>query len=669
VSFVGKRTSIARRFLAAGLIPLARILDKLYRSEYNPLYRSGTLAVGMLLVLLITGLYLVFFYNVSTPYESVARIQSQVWLGRWIRAMHRYATDIAIVATVFHVLQILIQGRSWGPRILAWISGMILLGALMFSTWTGYVMVWDAHGQWLAEEGAKMGATIPFLRDTVIRTFGGAEPITGSFFFMNLFLHVAIPLVMVLGIWIHTAHLAKPRWMPHAATFAPMIAVLLLISVIVAAPMLPKADLLRLTGRMPVDVFSSFWLPLSDVIGSGVALGIMAALSLLALLVPWWWQGNRTTGPAVVDTESCIGCSKCSRDCPFEAITMTPRTDGSRLLLSVVSADRCAQCGLCVASCDDNAITLPGLTLTAQKQEIDALMATATKRDESMPALVYCHTNPGIERSLARLRGQFPGLICHRMSCAGVVHADAMSHLLKSVPGVLMVTCPGENCANRWGHELALGRMTNRRKPGLENPDDQVRLRVIALSGHEYRAMAAALSDCAPRTPSPRWLTWLRTIVAHTLVVLLMAVGSAWQLGSDPGTSVFRTFLSLPGFSVEQQKEWTEQELKDIPAHMRLPRNVTRKAVHYELKLEVDGEPQHTHELRARRDGQEVRFASEIELSPGPHRLVLSLIVNDNQPAHILYDREVSLEAGAVEVFAFDGKELLSGERMQMRKE
>jgi NAD-dependent dihydropyrimidine dehydrogenase PreA subunit/coenzyme F420-reducing hydrogenase delta subunit len=666
---VDKRTSIARRLLAAGFNPLARILDKLYRSEYNPLYRSGTLAIGMLLVLLVTGLYLLFFYNVSAPYESIERIQSQVWLGRWIRAMHRYATDIAIVATVFHILQMLIQGRSWGSRVLAWISGVLLLGALMFSAWTGYVMVWDRHGQWLAEAGAQLGATAPFLHDTVMRTFGGAEPLTGSFFFMNLFLHVAIPLVMVLGIWIHTAHLAKPRWLPHAATFVSLIAALLVVSVLIAAPMLPKADLLSLTSRMPVDLFTSFWLPLVDAAGGGATFIMMLAISLAMVLVPWWWQGNRSAGPAVVDSVSCIGCAKCSRDCPFEAITMTTRSDGSRLLLSVVNPDRCVECGLCVASCNDNAITLPGLSLPIQQQEVDELITPDTPLDETIPVLVYCQTNPGIDRTLTRLRGKFPGLICLGVRCAGALHADAVSNLLKRAPGVLLVTCPEENCRNRWGHDLAFARMSNTRKPGLELPDEQARIRVIAQSGHEYRAMASALSGLAPQMPSPRWVSWLRTAAAHAILVLVMAVCSAWELGAVTGEAAFRTFLSLPGFSVEQQVEWTEQEKKDMPAHMRLPRNVTRRAIHYQLSMDVDGEHQHTHELRARRDGQEVRFTHEVRMSPGPHRITLALTMDHDEKVHTIYNREVTLSAGGVEVFAFDGKAELSGERMQMRKE
>ncbi|RIL07136.1 MAG: hypothetical protein DCC75_10245, partial [Proteobacteria bacterium] len=185
--------------------PINRLFDWLYHSIYNPLYRSGTLAIALLLILLVMGLYLIFFYSVSQPYESVAAIQSQIWVGRWVRAVHRYATDVAILAVVFHILQILVQGKIWGPRLLAWLSGVVLLGCLFLSTWTGYVMVWDKHGQLLALAGAEMLQVFPFLHDILAMAFNGSTQVDQGFFFMNLFLHVGAPLLMVFGIWIHTA--------------------------------------------------------------------------------------------------------------------------------------------------------------------------------------------------------------------------------------------------------------------------------------------------------------------------------------------------------------------------------------------------------------------------------------------------------------------------------
>lgn len=49
-------------------------------------------------------------------------------------------------------------------------------------------------------------------------------------------------------------------------------------------------------------------------------------------------------------TDDCVGCTKCSRSCPAEAIEYTPYKK------HVIDADLCTQCGLCINECDYNAI-------------------------------------------------------------------------------------------------------------------------------------------------------------------------------------------------------------------------------------------------------------------------------------------------------------------------
>jgi quinol-cytochrome oxidoreductase complex cytochrome b subunit len=107
--------------LAVGLTArvLARLdtaVNRLYGSRCNPLYRSGAATAALIVLLLVTGLYLLLFYRVGAPYESVARITGQVWLGRWVRSLHRFAADAAVVTATIHAIRMFAQGRSWGPR-------------------------------------------------------------------------------------------------------------------------------------------------------------------------------------------------------------------------------------------------------------------------------------------------------------------------------------------------------------------------------------------------------------------------------------------------------------------------------------------------------------------------------------------------------------------------
>ena len=49
-------------------------------------------------------------------------------------------------------------------------------------------------------------------------------------------------------------------------------------------------------------------------------------------------------------TDECIGCTKCARSCPAEAIEYTPYKK------HVINTDLCTQCGLCIEECDYGAI-------------------------------------------------------------------------------------------------------------------------------------------------------------------------------------------------------------------------------------------------------------------------------------------------------------------------
>ena len=124
-----------RRLLATADV----LVNRLYGSRYNPLYQSGTIAVAMLLVLVATGLWLVFFYRIGAPWASVGRITADPWLGRWVRGVHRYASDAAMAAALVHAGRIVVQRRTWGPRALAWVSGLVLLGLLLLCGVTGFV--------------------------------------------------------------------------------------------------------------------------------------------------------------------------------------------------------------------------------------------------------------------------------------------------------------------------------------------------------------------------------------------------------------------------------------------------------------------------------------------------------------------------------------------------
>lgn len=69
----------------------------------------------------------------------------------------------------------------------------------------------------------------------------------------------------------------------------------------------------------------------------------------------------------IIDTDKCIGCGQCVRDCFPHYLTLS---DGKAL----VSGDRCLECGHCVAVCPQDAIQMAGyaqgLTYTPEEHTI-----------------------------------------------------------------------------------------------------------------------------------------------------------------------------------------------------------------------------------------------------------------------------------------------------------
>ncbi|MDP6700488.1 MAG: cytochrome b N-terminal domain-containing protein, partial [Candidatus Latescibacteria bacterium] len=410
--------------LARAVVPINHYFDRLYQSQYNPFYRSGTLAVGLLALIFLTGLYLLFFYDVGAPYQSMQAIQGQAWVGRWMRALHRYATDACMVAVVYHILQNQIQGKTWGPRTLAWVSGVLLLIVLMISAWTGYVMVWDTQGQLLALAGAKMMQSMPFLRDALGQAFNGSTPVGASFFFMNLFLHIVLPLGMIFGLWVHTARLARSVWFPRKPIIWVSSLALLALSVLWPAPLLPEADLFALPGTVEVDWFFAFWLPVFSAWSPLYSLLFICLLLAILVSLPWWWKprADKMPQPSNNDEDLCTGCRQCSVDCPYEAISMVPRPAGdTRMPHSRVDPAVCVSCGVCAASCDELAIGPPQSAGPVQLLQLEQFGAFGTASEGDV-VVVVCRHNPGAQQHLETYAAGREGVRVYPTGCIGTLH-------------------------------------------------------------------------------------------------------------------------------------------------------------------------------------------------------------------------------------------------------
>ncbi len=652
--------------------PFFRLFDRFYGSRYSPLYRSGALVAALFVILLVTGLYLVFFYSVSQPYESLSRIQSDLWFGRWVRAVHRYATDAALVALAFHILQILVHGKTWGPRLLAWISGIVLLAALLVSAWTGYVMVWDRHGQLLALGGASMLQVLPFLRDVLATAFDGSTKVDQGFFFMNLFLHVGVPLLMVFGLWAHTARLARADWFPARSTFLWLTIAIVLLGMWWPAPLSAPADLLSLPGEVPLDWLYAFWLPVVEKVSPKAGILIMVVTVAFLTSIPWWWRLRRRPEPSNVDPNTCTGCTQCAHDCPYEAISMLPHPAGKRLFAHV-EPSLCVSCGICAASCDDRAIGPPGRTAAEQVAQAELFVRSCGEVAPGTVVAITCEHNGAFANALSAQCADIPQVRLYPVDCCGTVHSDTLEALLMAFPGICILGCAEGNCRNRDGLSLIRQRIYEKRVPFLARSIDRDRVALASFSDAEVSRARETIESLVGRLGSgaeDSSYTWGRRVgmltrraMATTVLLLPIAYLSQAPYGADLDHALLRIAIKIPGRAVENCRPLSDEEKETLPKHMQPPRICETVFVDYTLRVTLDGatvaEELFTH--RGVQGDAPLLINKDIVVQPGEHDLSARLTPRDQKRpsslvASITFSGQSHFLAGKIQLLGLDDK-------------
>ena len=577
--------------------PVYRFFDWLFSSDYNPLYRSGTLAVWFLVILLVTGLYLSFFYSVSQPYESIKNINENVILGKWIRAIHRYATVGALISIIFHVLQLLVQGKNWGPRTLAWLSGIFLTLMFFISAWTGYVMVWDLHGQRIAISGAGLLSVFPFLREIVKAAFDGTNPLPAGFFFMNLFMHVAIPVMIIMFLWVHTAKLSRSVWLPDKNIQLWSACGIAIIALLWPAPLLEKADLTLITGEIKTDIISGFWMSWADKIGPLSTLLLLTIITIIIFFIPWLIRPKKIRLKSTVDEDACSGCMQCVLDCPYEAIKMIPRSDGKRQIARVIT-DNCVSCGICAAACADFAIGPPGRSAADQRVRAAEFCSRFKVLNGTLDlVLIACTNNHLLQSSLKDYAESEGNTAIYNVECCGCLHVEVIEQILLISKGAVLIGCPARNCFNRDGGDLLTQRIFEKRVPFLDRNIDRQRLLIAAYSEAEIKELLSALRNFKinllkeNKSPSRfnKHVIWARAAISSALLFLTCAWLSQIPSGDSPLHGLIRVAGTLPSSVKTNCHPPTDEEVKNILPHMRPLEICTETHLSYKLEIKSEG--------------------------------------------------------------------------------
>ncbi|MBT9587598.1 hydrogenase iron-sulfur subunit [bacterium] len=484
------------RALSQLLWPWEKLNSWLFGANYNPTYQSGVLAVFLLGIVVVTGVPLLLFYRVGAPYESMQLMQNQFFLC-WLRALHRYASDAAVLAVLFHTLRMLLGGRTAGPRARAWLSGIAMTALMVAVGVLGLMMVWDEQAQRLAIGAIQFLEGLPLFSEPPRRVFGDNSSVGEAFFFMLIFLHVALPLVLTFLLIFHTSRTARARlWPePHLVKFYGVCMAIL--ALLWPAKLAAKADLLHIPGAVPLDWFYAFWLPLVEIVGPTWSILVLGLVVVGLASIPWWWsgRGSITEQASVVDESHCTGCTQCFQDCPYDAIQMVPRTQSAderhSEWVARVNSDLCVSCGICAGSCAPMGVGPPMRTGRDQMRDVDHF-ASSIHWNAGDVVVLACRWGTGESKEWT----DFPGLHLYPTGCSGSLHTSILEMLLrKGASGVLVVSCPERDCSNREGPKWLRLRVYEDREAELQARVDRGRVRLLACPAVDIQqAVAAALA-------------------------------------------------------------------------------------------------------------------------------------------------------------------------------
>jgi len=181
-------------------------LFKEHMSEYyapknfNFWYFFGSLALLVLVIQVVTGIFLVMNYkpDAELAFDSVEYIMREVPWGWLIRYMHSTGASMFFVVVYLHMLRGLFYGSYRKPRELVWIFGVAIFLCLMAEAFMGYLLPWGQMSYWGAQVIVNLFSAIPFIGPELAIWIRGDYVVSDATLNRFFALHViAVPLVLI----------------------------------------------------------------------------------------------------------------------------------------------------------------------------------------------------------------------------------------------------------------------------------------------------------------------------------------------------------------------------------------------------------------------------------------------------------------------------------------
>src|SRR3954454_17580105 len=187
----------------------------------NWFYTLGAATMFAFLKQAVTGVFLAMYYDPSptNAYESARHITNDVFLGEFVRGMHKWGSTVMVILIFLHMARTFFFGAYKYPRELNWVIGVILVVLTLIMSLTGYLLPFDQRSYWATVVAMNINGTGPlvgpYLADFLLAGPGFGATTLSRFYSVHMLL---VPGLIAALIGAHLYLVAKlgttaPPWL------------------------------------------------------------------------------------------------------------------------------------------------------------------------------------------------------------------------------------------------------------------------------------------------------------------------------------------------------------------------------------------------------------------------------------------------------------------------
>jgi len=280
-----------KALLRRGFLQAEALFNRAFGDKLNPLYHLGATVFFLFWVVGASGLYLYAFFDTSVEgaYRSVQALTEGQWFaGGVLRSAHRYASDALVATMVVHALRHFAFDRLRGFRWFSWVTGVVLIWLVYVAGANGYMLPWDQLAQFVTQASFEWLDGLPGFGGALIRNFIRPESVSNRLFSLLVFIHIGVPLVALLLMWIHVQRVPKAQTQPPRPIALAVLAMLCLLSLV--QPVFSQggaANLARAPTTLELDWFLLALYPLVYAWPLSAVWALVGIGTLVLLALPW----------------------------------------------------------------------------------------------------------------------------------------------------------------------------------------------------------------------------------------------------------------------------------------------------------------------------------------------------------------------------------------------